>query len=154
MRNNIPITEYNCAGFAFETYIWEQVWTYYEFNLAQKERIKAEEKNPKLTCSEGYVIELNALIRYLIEKIEFEFDYKQIKVNNISEAPEGCVVMRIRHNVMNSDFHFARKAFIDGEPCWLHKPGKSPIDIMFDDDIISKEWDGGYNSPIVFFIKR
>jgi hypothetical protein len=77
--------------------------------------------------------------------------YKIINNRLIGDMPQGTIALRVKFGVF-SDFHFAKKTKLAGETCWLHKPGYLPVDMMFDEDILSPEWPGGYNSDVIFMI--
>lgn len=70
---------------------------------------------------------------------------------SVGDMSQGTIAIRVKFGVF-SDFHFAKKTELEGETCWLHKPGDLPVDIMFDEDILSPEWPGGYNSDVIFMI--
>lgn len=81
-----------------------------------------------------------------------QYQWREI-ITTPTKAPEGTVALRVGTVGLFSDFHFAIKSEIDGETCWLHKPGQCSVDIMFDDEIAAPEWDGGYRTTVRYFQK-
>lgn len=76
------------------------------------------------------------------------FGFKEIQTTP-EKAPVGTVVMKVGSFGIFSDFHFAIKCVFDGEIVWLHKPGKAPIDIMFD---LDRDFDERYRTKPRYFI--
>ena len=95
--------------------------------------------------------EANFIVYELARAFCEKHGYKIINKRLIDDMPIGTIALRVKFGVF-SDFHFAKKTKLAGETCWLHKPGNLPVDMMFDEDIVSPEWPGGYNSDVIFMI--
>ena len=76
------------------------------------------------------------------------FGFKEIQTTS-EKAPIGTVVLKVGSFGIFSDFHFAVKGIFDGEIVWLHKPGRMPVDFMFDPE---HDFDEKYRTKPRYFI--
>lgn len=151
---NFNLPEANCYGFVIGKNKFLSLWDEVDPDKMFDEAYQFVSKQKELTTLESVAIQNEYIAATLAKCFCTKHKFKIIKVENsanVAEFPCGTVAFRISYNFFKGyDFHFAIKAQFDGELCWLHKPGKLPIDIMFDNDIIAEEWPGGYDTPTIF----
>ena len=137
--------EANCLGFVLGKNEWliPASWGASAYDRAWNKATDAgiEGKEKRIVIDEF-------LADFTAEDFCKAFGFKEIQTTP-EEAPVGTVVMKVGSFGLFSDFHFAIKGIFDGEVVWLHKPGKTPVDIMFDPE---HDFDEKYRSKPRYFI--
>ena len=141
----IDFKEANCLGFVLGKNKWLTPESWGEpaydraWRKAANEGLEGEEK--RIAIDEF-------LADCVAEDFCKAFGFQEIKTT-AEKAPIGTVVMKVGSFGIFSDFHFAIKGVFDGEVVWLHKPGKTPVDIMFDPE---HDFDEKYRTKSRYFI--
>lgn len=123
--------DYNCGGYALETYSWYQ----------------PHEKGRHLHYGFNTIEEAYETTMYAVATMVKEFEGKIRMLKNIKELDkenERVVAFRISSD---GDFHYVKKT----SRGWQHKMGGSPeIRKMRSKEVFSKMWCDRYDGPIVF----
>lgn len=147
-NRNTSRHEYNCGGYALNTFSW-----YYPSNCStfdEAENYWAEREDNLLLAAEDFGTEY-ALHHYvLLDAYEMikSFNGKLRRIFCVNEARknERIVAYRIGCDIDNwtTDFHFIFKDY--GEKKWHHKMGDKNIDRnrFTDEEVLCKIWDCGY----------
>lgn len=140
-KRNTPVNEYNCVGYAFETFAAHNIGEW--------------EVNRRMMCAawEGdYVTALKLAAEAITEEMPEwqlveDYDRKTYPVRKYK-------VVAIRFS--KDDYH-AYKLGRNG--CWYNKWGRSstfvrlPFDKVYADEWRTSAYTAPYNSPILFFVK-
>ena len=128
--------DYNCAGFALETFSWYcPSHNEYAWGCFLHRRTKEEMEELTVKCVE---IMLNDFT-----DLRVVFDMTEI------HSDEYAIAFRVSSD---GDFHYMKQ--IDGEH-WEHKCGISDIYNISQEAVLHTKWCGGrYDGPIVLFAKK
>ena len=128
--------EYNCGGYALNTFSWYcpygeiSPWGFQQIFLGEKLN-----KEETLQLCVGHMLN------------EFD-DLRLIEDLNELHNDEYAIAFRIAHG----DFHFAKRA---SNGHWFHKRGGTPmIETIKKEEVFSDSWLGVYDSRLVLFAKK
>lgn len=135
-EKNTDKHQYNCGGYALNTYCWIIPYTMSGFNFYNNKKKGNENFEKSLEHSVNYILET------FKDKLRIIEDLHELKEN------EYAVAYRMGKN----DFHFMKRKK-NGH--WYHKMGMCAIEPILKEDVFAPCWynDSGdkYNSRIVLF---
>ena len=121
--------DYNCGGYALETFTWY-------CPRAEDERVRYSFRN----IEQAYETTLHAVAHMVYE---FEGKLRMIRKLKDLKENERAVAFRISSD---GDFHYVKKA----KNGWYHKRGGCPrIERMSEYNVFNTDWCGRYDGPIV-----
>ena len=132
---NTPKRNYNCGGYALETFSW-----YCPHN--------EEDDNTFLGYDYGFDTQEEAWVKtmYAVSKmiLDFEGNLRMIKsLKQLHKDTERVVAFRLSSD---GDFHYIKKT----KNGWRHKCGASfYIRRMSEHDVFNTKWNGRYDGPII-----
>lgn len=135
--NNTNRLDFNCGGYALETYNWY-------LPVAKQEQ---GEKMFGWCRSMALEEVLDKTVKHMLK----EFKGKLRVIKDVAELQEGEYA--IAYCVGEEDFHYIKR---HDSGHWLHKTGRNPrIKRMTKKDVFSGMWcDGMYHSEVVLFAKK
>lgn len=145
---NIKNTErkdFNCAGYALETFSW-----YLPIPEVQYWEDDSEYFDSSIDVESRTRLCVNTMLE----------DFSSLReICDISELASDEYAIAFRMEKDDSDFHFVKRCQ-DG--IWRHKRGARPdIEIMTTEEVFSPCWESGnafeefyYNGPIILFAKK
>ena len=139
----------NCLGFVLRRDEWIELPS---FNARKYDELWLEilKLYPEASCSERHRLVDEAMAEAVVGDL-IKLGLREVHTT-AETAAVGTIAMKIGTSGLFSDFHFAIKAVFDGEICWLHKPGRLPVDIMFDEEIGADTWrQGDYVTRTKYF---
>lgn len=135
-RDNTPQNEYNCAGYALNTFSWycphddESEWFNWSANWDMEYMRMLTEK----------------AVAYMLADFP---DMRVIKRMRELQKDEYAIAFRVSSD---GDFHFCKR---DEHRHWTHKPGASYIRKIFAYEVHNMYWHRSrYDGPIVYFAKK
>lgn len=132
--------DYNCGGYALETFNWYcpyredekgEFWTYWG-ELNDEDYTKEE------------------VLRLTTERMIEEFKGCLRVIQDVSELQEGEYA--IAYRIADDDFHFAKR---NSKGLWFEKRGSEPkILIMKKEEVFGENWNDRYDSEVVLLAKK
>jgi hypothetical protein len=132
---NTPKRNYNCGGYALETFSWYCPHT-------------EEDDNTFFGYDYGFNTQEEAWVKtmYAVSKmiLDFEGNLRMIKsLKQLHKDTERVVAFRLSSD---GDFHYIKKT----KNGWRHKCGASfYIRRMSEHDVFNTKWNGRYDGPII-----
>ena len=132
---NTPKRNYNCGGYALETFSWYCPHT-------------EEDDNTFFGYDYGFDTQEEAWVKtmYAVSKmiLDFEGNLRMIKsLKQLHKDTERVVAFRLSSD---GDFHYIKKT----KNGWRHKCGASfYIRRMSEHDVFNTKWNGRYDGPII-----
>lgn len=137
MKQNVHIAErvrkidrsdYNCGGYALNTFTWYRPYAGYRGTFS--------------TTRAG----MKAYVDYMIK--DFRGKLREIETIESLRSGEYAIAFRTRKD----DFHFCKR---DSSGNWRHKRGWwSKLFRIPTKEVFGEVWPGGYNSPIVLLAMK
>lgn len=137
---NTPRTEFNCGGYALDTFSWYQPFSRNDGML-----------DNVIERFDDFEDALNYTVEYMLK----EFKGKLRLINNLNELQENeeAVAYRIEEDTWGADFHYVRRK---RNGSWYGKLGACPIIHRYTEEEVfdyeSEAWCfGRYNSEMILF---
>lgn len=131
--------DYNCGGYALETFNW-----YVPF--------KEEEKNELHLFSYRACLSVEEILKVTLKSMIKEFRGNLRVIEKVEDLKEGEYA--IAYRVGERDFHFAKR---NSKGKWFHKRGSlGRVETMTKEEVLnSKDWDcGRYTSRVVLLARK
>lgn len=133
--SNTSRFDYNCAGFALDTYSWycpshtEYAWGWLE---------------------EWSIEYMELLTKQCVQIMLYDFaDLRIIEDVSQVRADEYAIAFRVSSD---GDFHYMKQI---RKALWRHKCGAGTIQMIHQNKVFTTDWcDGRYNGPLVLFAKK
>lgn len=157
-NSNTYLSDYNCFGFALQTFEWADLDAYYhasdldDFDVEELLEECVEEILNYSKRTDGPLIRVNYLdeIPLGVEAVAFRLGIEEEEIEKEVEDEDGDIFYKSTGEYRNAldDFHFIWRD-VDGS--WWHKPGSSAI-VKFKGD--PEDLWGRYNSKIAWFARH
>lgn len=132
---NTDRDDYNCGGFALGTYSWyipDPDGSWFGFRCYDLDEEDMEEVTVRA-----------------VEKMLLDFpDLRVISTLAEIQANEYGIAFRVSSD---GDFHFCKQ--FTGN-LWYHKPGRSKIRSITEEEVLSADWYGRYDGKLFLFAKK
>ena len=133
---NMNKSEYNCGGYALETFNWYCPYT--------------KEMRGLLFDSWESDYDYDETIKICVDYMLEEFKGELRVIEDVSELQEGEYAIAFR--ISEGDFHYAKRTK-NGR--WFHKMGgKHRIDTMRKTEVFGSNWCWRYDSKVTLFAKK
>lgn len=124
-QKNTVIDEYNCGGYALNTFTWYQ---------------------PAPDMNEYYhwldLDDVKSMVNWMVQELPF------IRlIHSLAEVRENEYPVLFRTDG-GDDFHFVKRC---NDGVWRHKPGAWPIEVISEDEVFSPIWWNRYDGEIFMF---
>lgn len=135
-EHNIDLREFNCGGYALNTYCWITPYTMTPWTFYDNKKKGNENFEKSLEHSVNY------MLKVFKDKLRIIEDLHELKENEYAVA----------YRMGRDDFHFMKRKK-NGH--WYHKMGMSEIEKISKREVFADKWTNNYgdiyNSRIVLF---